>query len=54
MPAYGGMWTLSQVAQAIKNSDWTGVSPSTVEYLIVAGGGGGGKGNGGGGGGAGG
>jgi len=39
MPAYGGMWTLSQVAQAIKNQDWTGVPPSTVEYLIVAGGG---------------
>jgi hypothetical protein len=36
------MWTLSQVAQAIKNSDWTGVPPSTVEYLIVAGGGSGG------------
>jgi hypothetical protein len=40
MPAYGGMWTLSQVAQAIKNSDWTGIPPTVVEYLIVAGGGG--------------
>ena len=41
MPAYSGMWTLSQVAQAIRNSDWTGVPPTVVEYLIVAGGGGG-------------
>jgi hypothetical protein len=51
------MWTLSQVAQAIRNSDWTGIPPTVVEYLIVAGGGGGGSantGNGGGGGGAGG
>ena len=53
MPAYSGMWTLSQVAQAIKNNDWTGVPPTVVEYLIVAGGGGGGS-IGGGGGGAGG
>ena len=35
MPAYGGMWTLSQVAQAIKNQDWTGVPPTVVEYLIA-------------------
>ena len=46
MPAYSGMWTLSQVAQAIKNLDWTGVPPTVVEYLIVAGGGGGGGDNG--------
>jgi hypothetical protein len=53
MPAYGGMWTLSQVAQAIKNTDWTGIPPTVVEYLIVAGGGGGGYNQGGGGGGGG-
>jgi hypothetical protein len=47
MPAYGGMWTLSQVAQAIKNQDWTGIPPAVVEYLIVAGGGGGKHGGGG-------
>jgi len=42
MPAYSGMWTLSQVAQAIKNLDWVGLPPTVVEYLIVAGGGSGG------------
>ena len=42
MPQYSGIWTLGQAAQAIKNQDWTGVPPSTVEYLVVAGGGSGG------------
>jgi len=50
MPTYSGMWTLSQVSQAVKNLNWTGVPPSVVEYLIVAGGGGGGYSTGGGGG----
>ena len=45
MPTYSGMWTLSQVSQAVKNLNWTGVPPSVVEYLIVAGGGGGGGAN---------
>ena len=45
MPQYSGMWTLSQVSQAVKNLNWTGVPPSVVEYLIVAGGGSGGGGN---------
>ena len=39
MPQYSGMWTLSQVSQAVKNLTWTGLPPSVVEYLIVAGGG---------------
>ena len=43
MPRYSGIWTLSQVNQAIKNLDWEGVAPTVVEYLIVAGGGGGGS-----------
>ena len=47
MPQYSGMWTLSQVSQAVKNLTWTGLPPSIVEYLIVAGGGGGGGGGGG-------
>jgi hypothetical protein len=42
MAQYSGMWTLSQVSQAVKNQTWTGLPPSVVEYLIVAGGGGGG------------
>jgi hypothetical protein len=42
MPTYSGMWTLSQVSQAVKNLNWTGVPPSVIEYLVVAGGGGGG------------
>ena len=49
MPQYSGMWTLSQVSQAVKNQTWTGLPPSVVEYLVVAGGGGGGKTGGGGG-----
>jgi len=53
MPKYSGIWTLSQVNQAIKNLDWEGTPPTVVEYLVVAGGGGGGS-IGGGGGGAGG
>ena len=47
MPTYSGMWTLSQVSQAVKNLNWTGVPPSVVEYLLVAGGGGGKNGGGG-------
>jgi hypothetical protein len=55
MAQYSGMWTLSQVSQAVKDLNWTGIPPSVVEYLIVAGGGGGNGGAiGGGGGGAGG
>ncbi len=42
MAQYSGMWTLSQVSQAVKNQTWTGLPPAVVEYLIVAGGGGGG------------
>ena len=48
MPQYSGMWTLSQVSQAVKNQTWTGLPPSVVEYLVVAGGGGGQTGGGGG------
>jgi hypothetical protein len=44
------MWTLSQVSQAVKDLNWTGIPPSVVEYLIVAGGGSGGGDRGGGGG----
>lgn len=44
MPQYGGIWTLSQVAQAVKNNTWEGVPPTSIEYLVVAGGGGGGAG----------
>jgi len=54
MPTYSGMWTLSQVSQAVKNLNWTGVPPSVIEYLVVAGGGGGGQNSPGGGAGAGG
>lgn len=55
MAQYSGMWTLSQVSQAVKNQTWTGLPPSVVEYLVVAGGGSGGGNRGlGGGGGAGG
>ena len=50
MPQYSGMWTLSQVSQAVKNQTWTGLPPSVVEYLVVAGAGGGGTNRGGGGG----
>ena len=42
MPQYSGMWTLSQVSQAVKNQTWTGLPPSVVEYLVVGGGGSGG------------
>jgi len=45
MPQYSGMWTLKQVSQAVKNLNWTGIPPSVVEYLVVAGGGGGGRDN---------
>jgi len=47
MAQYSGMWTLSQVSQAVKNQTWTGLPPSVVEYLVVAGGGGGENGGGG-------
>ena len=49
MAQLSGMWTLSQVAQAVQNGQWVGF-PTTVEYLVVAGGGGGGNSPGGGGG----
>ena len=42
MAQYSGMWTLSQVSQAVKDQNWTGIAPPNIEYLIVAGGGGGG------------
>jgi hypothetical protein len=42
MAQYSGMWTLSQVSQAVKDLNWTGLPPAVVEYLIVAGGGAGG------------
>lgn len=48
-----GIFTLNQVSNAISQSAWPNLPPSSVDYLIVAGGGGGG-GNSGGGGGAGG
>lgn len=41
MPQYSGIYTLSQVAEAVKNQSWTGIAPPQVEYLVVAGGGGG-------------
>ena len=41
MAQYSGVWTLSQVAQAVKDNNWTGIPPQNVEFLIVAGGGGG-------------
>jgi hypothetical protein len=45
-----GIFTLTQVNQAVRQGAWTGfIAPTWVEYLVVAGGGGGG-GNGGGGG----
>jgi len=50
MPRYSGIWTLSQVNQAIKNLDWEGTPPTVIEYLVVAGGGGAGSRYGGGGG----
>jgi len=42
MAQFSGMWTLSQVSQAVKNQTWTSnvpSPPSVIEYLIVAGGG---------------
>ena len=42
MPQYSGIWTLSQASQAIKDNNWTGITPQNVEYLVVAGGGSGG------------
>jgi len=49
-----GLFTLSQVNQAIRQGAWTGFIPPTwVEYLVVAGGGGGGSNGGAGGGGGG-
>ena len=45
MPQYSGMWTLSQVSQAVKDLNWTGIPPSVVEYLVIAGSGGGGRDN---------
>jgi hypothetical protein len=47
MPLYSGIWTLSQVHQAVKNQTWTGIAPPSVEYLVVAGGAGGNNGGGG-------
>ena len=41
MAQYSGMWTLSQVSQAVKDLNWTGLPPAVIEYLVVAGGGGG-------------
>ena len=49
-----GIWTLAQQRNAEMGSNWPLQYPTTVEYLIVAGGGAGGGSNGGGGGGAGG
>ena len=51
MTQFSGIWTVSQVSQAVKAQNWTGIAPPVVEYLIVAGGGGAGSGGGGGGGG---
>jgi hypothetical protein len=42
MAQYSGMWTLSQVSQAVKDNNWTGIPAQNVEYLVVAGGGAGG------------
>jgi hypothetical protein len=53
MAQYSGIWTLSQVGQAIKDQNWTGLPPPNVEYLVVAGGGAAGATNPGGGGGGG-
>ena len=50
MAQLSGVWTLSQVSQAVQNGQWLGGTPPTVEYLIVADGGGGGVDAGGGGG----
>ena len=50
MAQLSGMWTLSQVSQAVKDKNWTGLPPQNVEYLVVAGGGSGGGDRGGGGG----
>jgi hypothetical protein len=38
MALLSGMWTLSQVSQALQNGQWLGAPPK-VEYLVVAGGG---------------
>ena len=40
MSQYSGMWTLSQVSQAVKDNNWSGIPAQNVEYLVVAGGGG--------------
>ena len=39
MAQYSGIWTVSQVSQAVKAQNWTGIAPPVVEYLVVAGGG---------------
>ena len=43
MPRLSGIWTISQISQAIQNNEWDGQRPSTVEYMVVAGGGAGGS-----------
>lgn len=43
MGQYSGVYSLSQVANAVKNRNWVNTPPPAVEYLVVAGGGGGGS-----------
>jgi hypothetical protein len=45
MAQYSGVWNISHVAQAANQQNWTGITPPTIEYFLVAGGGGGGGGN---------
>jgi len=41
MPNYSGIWTSRQQLQAVAAGTWTGFpeAPTSVEYLVVAGGG---------------
>ena len=50
MPQFTGIWSLTEAQGAVRNQNWPGIVPPTIEYLIVAGGGGGGTSNAGGGG----
>ena len=54
MPQFTGIWSLTEAQGAVRNQNWPGIAPPSIEYLVVAGGGGSGGSYGGGAGGSGG
>ena len=38
MPQFTGIWSLTEAQAAVRNQNWPGIAPPSIEYLIVAGG----------------